>query len=124
MRSADLAKEVFPLLLVQLKPALTNGDPSAVRDFDMLAPSITASLEKRLPEFVDMIAYVYAENFTADDMRQMIAFFESPVGQKFVKKQPGLIAQSMAAGQKFGEILAADVQKNMTEELRKRGHKI
>lgn len=124
MRSADLAKDVFPVLLDQLKPALTKGDPSAERDFNELAPSITAALEKRLPEFVDLIAYVYAENFAADDMRQMIAFFESPVGQKFVQKQPKLVAQSMAVGQKFGELLAADVQKNMTEELRKRGHKI
>ena len=57
-------------------------------------------------------------------MRQITAFYRSPVGQTFLQRFPAVAQQSLAAGQKFGESLVREMQRTMTDELRKRGHKL
>ena len=54
----------------------------------------------------------------------MTAFYQEPVGQKFLDKMPVITQESMSAGQDFGRTIAVELQKRMVEELRKRGHKI
>ena len=57
-------------------------------------------------------------------MRQLTAFYRQPIGQKLLEKQPAIVQESMAVGQKFGQAVAAELQARIVEELRKRGHKI
>jgi uncharacterized protein len=70
------------------------------------------------------VAAVYARNFTADELRQVTAFYRTPVGQKMLEKLPAITQESMTVGQKFGQSVAAELRTRMIEELRKRGHKI
>ncbi len=49
------------------------------------------SWEKIKPMFVE----IYAEVFTPEELQGMIDFFRSPVGQKWIEKQPQLQAATM-----------------------------
>ena len=124
MRASDQLKALFPLIMQQLKPAIAQGRPEVERDYDAAMPQIVAAANARMKEFVDAIAVVYAAHFTADELRQISVFYRGPVGQKFLQNMPKIMQDSMAVGQKFGESLAADMRDRMTDELRKRGHKI
>jgi hypothetical protein len=57
-------------------------------------------------------------------MRQLITFYRQPIGQKLLEKTPIVAQESMAVGQQFGQSIAVELQRLVTEELRKRGHKI
>ena len=76
----------------------------------------------RISELEDSIVDVYANNFSADELRDLIAFYKSPTGQKFLQKTPLVTQQTMAAGQKFGQSAGAEAQKEMIEQLRNKGH--
>ena len=53
------------------------------------------------------LAQLYAEEFTLKDMNQLIRFYSSPIGKKYVKKQPVLLQKAQALGQrKVNEHLA------------------
>jgi hypothetical protein len=39
-------------------------------------------------------------------VRDVITFFNSPTGKKFVQQQPAVMQESMAAGQQWGQSLA------------------
>jgi len=78
----------------------------------------------RSSELVDLIAVVYARNFTAAELQQVSAFYRSPVGQKFLEKMPTITQESMQAGQKWGQTVAGEMRGRIIEELRKRGHNI
>jgi len=67
---------------------------------------------------------MYAQNFTADELRDLTIFFRTPTGEKYVQKAPAILQQSMAIGQRFGQSIAPEMQNRIVEELRKRGHKI
>lgn len=122
MRADQQVKNVFPIIMQQLKPMITGGKPEATRDFDALMPVALGVMNEQTAEFVGMLAGLYARNFSADELRQITAFYNSPGGQKLLDKQPALMQESAVVGQKFGQGIATELQKRMTEELKKRGH--
>ena len=76
----------------------------------------------RIGELLNAVVLVYANNFTAAELRDLIAFYHTPTGQKLLQKTPLITQQTMIVGQKFGQSAGADVQKQMMEELRSKGH--
>ena len=124
MRATDQLKVLMPMLMQQLKPAIAQGRPEVERDYDAMVPQMLAAVDARMGEFTGAIAVLYASHFTADELRQLTAFYRGPVGQKFLQIMPRIMQDSMTIGQKFGESIALDTRNRMIEELRKRGHKI
>jgi hypothetical protein len=98
--------------------------PRAQQDFDAFAPVLQAAMETRLQAFVDEGAKIYARHFTAEELQQVRDFYRTPTGEKFIREQPEVMKESMALGQQWGQAVALELQKRMTEELRKRGHNI
>jgi hypothetical protein len=76
----------------------------------------------RISELEDSMVDIYTNNFSAGELRDLIAFYKSPTGQKFLQKTPLVTQQTMAAGQKFGQSAGAEAQKEMIEQLRNKGH--
>ena len=87
-------------------------------------PLLLESMNARVNEIIDQIAAVYARNFTAEELREVLAFYRGPTGQKFVQKLPAITQESMLIGQRFGQSIGGEIRARMIEELRKRGHDI
>ena len=119
---ANQFKNLAPVIMKNLKPAIVQGRSDVDRDYDAMMPVVLEAFQARIGELTDALAIIYSSNFSAEELRAVIAFYKTPVGQKFLQKQPLLVQQSMTAGQKFGRSVAADMQKRMIEELRKKGH--
>ena len=124
MRAVDFFKSIMPALMQTLKPAIVQNRPQVERDYDAIVPLLLEGMNARLNEVMDQIAAVYARNFTADELREAVAFYRGPTGQKFVQKLPAISQESMAIGQRFGQSIASDLRGRMIDELRKRGHNI
>jgi hypothetical protein len=124
MRFTDQFKAIMPNILQALKPAIVQNRPEVERDFDAVMPLLLEAMTPRLNELVELTAAIYAHNFTARELRDVTAFYRTPTGEKFLQKLPAVTQQSLAMGQKFGQSIAGDLHERMTQELRKRGHKI
>jgi uncharacterized protein len=124
MQAADQFKALLPIIMKNLKPAIVQNRPEVDRDYDAIMPLLIAGMGARVNEIVDEITALYARTFTADELREVTAFYRGTVGQKFLQKQPVIMQESMAIGQKFGQSVAGELQSRIVEELRKRGHKI
>ena len=44
---------------------------------------------------------LYADTFTEEELKGIIAFYKSPAGQAFIQKQPELMKRSMELSQKL-----------------------
>jgi uncharacterized protein len=124
IQAGDQFKALLPIILKNLKPAIVQGRPEVDRDYDAIMPILLAGMAERVNEIVDEITTLYARNFTPEELREVSAFYRAPTGRKFLQKQPLILQESMAIGQKFGQSVAAEMQNRIVEELRKRGHKI
>jgi hypothetical protein len=115
---------LMPTIMTTLKPAIVQGRANVERDYDAMIPMLLQSFQSRMDELSDAVVKVYASNFTADDLRTLIVFYKTPVGQKFLQKTPLLAQQTMAVGQQFGRSVASEIRTRMIDELRKKGHAI
>jgi uncharacterized protein len=119
---ADQFKNLMPVIMKNLKPAIVQGRSEVDRDYDAMVPALLEASQARIGELIEAVAVIYSSNFSAEELRAVIAFYKTPAGQKFLQRQPVIVQQTMTVGQKFGQSIAADMKKQMIEELRKKGH--
>ena len=67
-------------------------------------------------ELVELTIPIYEKHFTHDDIKQMIAFYQSPIGKKLLKKMPVIMQESMTAGIAWGQKLGAKLIEKMRDE--------
>ena len=59
---------------------------------------------------------IYAKYYTHDEIRQLIAFYESPLGRLLVEVTPQLTQETMVIGQRWGEQLGQDIVNELLKE--------
>ncbi|WP_338664377.1 DUF2059 domain-containing protein [Pararoseomonas sp. SCSIO 73927] len=84
---------------------------------EVLIPEFRA----RLPEAADATVDLYVRNFTAAELREVIAFYGTPVGRKLLQALPQLMQQSVAVGQAWGQRVAQEALTKHRAALRERG---
>jgi uncharacterized protein len=124
LHAVDFINATMPAVMQTMKPAIVQNQPQVERDYDAIVPLLLESMNARMNEVIEQIVAVYARNFTADELREAVAFYRGPTGQKIVQKLPAVVQESMAIGQRFGQSIAGELRDRMINELRKRGHNI
>ena len=90
-------------------------------EIESVMQGLMTKFSDRKQELIDQIAVLYTEKLAIEDITGLIAFYKTPVGQKFVGIQPELAQQSMILGQRWGQKLGAEVDVELRKELKKRG---
>ena len=124
MKLSDQYKALLPAILLGLKPAVVQDRPEIERDYDAMMPMLADAFAPYYSAMVDDIAAVYANNFTASELREIEAFYRQPIGQKLLEKTPVIAQQSMQVGPDASRKAADDLKGRLTEALRQKGHKL
>jgi hypothetical protein len=100
MGSADLARQMVDQMFAEFQSSLP----------EMPAKFWEESKAEMNPQaFVDLAVPIYDKHFTQPEIRELIAFYETPIGRKLTQKLPAITQESMAAGMKWGEEIAQKV---------------
>ena len=67
-------------------------------------------------EFLQVQSEIYARYFTKDEMRELLAFYRTPLGKKTISALPGILQEGM----QFGQRKATEVMPAFQAELRRR----
>lgn len=73
----------------------------ALQKFEKALPRMNAAVHELLSDttlvdqMVDEMVPLYADTYTVDEIRQLSAFYQSPLGQKMMANMPKLMARSM-----------------------------
>ncbi|MGJ8644493.1 MAG: DUF2059 domain-containing protein [Luteolibacter sp.] len=65
------------------------------------------------PEIMGELANVYENNYTDEEMEELLMFYETPVGKKSLQTMPQVMQESGAIGQKFAQKNQAEFQAEM-----------
>jgi len=122
MKLGDQFTLILPMVFKAMKPAIVQNRPDVDRDFDALVPVLQQKMAARVGELMEAAVVIYSGNFSVEELRDLIAFYKTPTGQKLLQKTPVLTQQTMIAGQKFGKSAGAEAQQEMIEQLRSKGH--
>jgi hypothetical protein len=102
--SGELGTQVMGQMIGSMKKAMPNVPEKFWGDF---------MKEVRTEELIDLIVPVYDRNLAQEDIKELIRFYESPTGKKFVSLLPKITQESMVVGEKWGRELAERVIKKL-----------
>ena len=97
-------KEMGSLMIKQIMPALRQMIPNATEEFwGGIAANLNAD------DITELMIPIYQKHLNADDVKQLNAFYSSPIGKKFIEVRPAIIQESMTAGKEWGQKTAMNV---------------
>lgn len=99
-QSLAAMKQAMPAQMAQMSKAMGEEMPAEAPQQTQQTMEIMAE-ELRWEKIKDDYAALYAATFTADELKGLIAFYQSPPGRAFVAKQPELMVHSMEITQKL-----------------------
>jgi hypothetical protein len=74
-------------------------------------------------ELTDLLVQPYAANFALSDLKDLIAFYRSPLGQRLINAMPAVTRDGLHAGQQLGAKLFKDEIAKNKSALQARGMK-
>ncbi len=96
--------------------------PQIIGMMKQQSPSVSeatwnAVMEKAKQFFSDNLVKVYVpiyqKHLTLDDLKKIVAFYESPVGKKLGAVTPAITMEGMTAGQQLGMELVTLIQREL-----------
>jgi uncharacterized protein len=106
----------------QAKILFLQQNPALGKDLNEVAAQIRTEMQPRFSEITDEVAKLYASNFTEQEMKDILTFYQSPAGKKLLAAQGKVIESSMAFAQTWANNLSDQVIAKMRDEMKKRGH--
>lgn len=114
--SAALTAQIWPNIEQQLGPKVDAATLAELRgQFEQALADFTTEVMRASPA-------IYARHFTADELRAMLAFYKSPVGQKTLHTMPTVMTE---LGQQIAPRIQAfqtDLHAKMEATLKKHGY--
>lgn len=123
--SADLALQFASATSRQMFQVIKAAQPDFPdRAIAILEKELLALFAERMAApggLVDQVIPIYARHFSHAEIRELLAFYDTPIGRKTVRVLPTVVAESMAAGQQWGQSLGPDIQKRLLAALKREG---
>ena len=92
------------------------------KDLNEIADNLIKQYSSRSGELMNDAARIYASHFTEAELKQILAFYQSPLGQKLLTEEPKTADESMSMAGSWADKLSEEVMSKMRAEMKKRGH--
>ena len=114
--SAKLADNMTEAMAFQVKSAMSRNLPAD--RLQKFMDDFSQKLSSRSPanEVASAEVSTYSQHFTMEDLRGMIQFYESPVGQRMAKALPQVMQESQKSAADIERNAALATLKDMTDD--------
>jgi hypothetical protein len=92
------------------------------RDLNEAADAVEKQYDARIGELVDASARIYAAHFTEQELKDLLTFYQSPLGRKMLVEEPKAQNESLSNAGTWADNISQDVVSSMRTEMKKRGH--
>jgi uncharacterized protein len=111
-------------VIESVKNSLVPTNPNLTRELNDVATALHKELDGRTSEVVEQMAQAYAARFTEQDLKGLLTFYKSPLGQKFIKEEPIALEDGLKRAQQWADAFADTVMTRMRSEMQKKGHRL
>lgn len=101
----------------QLKSAMARSSSSPERTQQIVDAFLQKMTERFAVEWVTLLVEIYDRHLTQDEVKELIGFYESPLGQRLKEAMPKILDESSEAGLKRGGELIQEILRGMAEQF-------
>jgi hypothetical protein len=115
---------VVPGVIESVKNSFVPTNPQLYRELTDVAAFLRKDYEPKRVELLGNVTRIFAQHFTEQELKDMTAFYKTPLGQKMLKEEPAAIEQSLKTTQDWANNFSEVVTARFRVEMQKKGHKL
>ena len=121
---AAMFEPVIPGVIETAKNSLVPTNPNLTKELNEVAAQLRKDYDSKKAELVYEVALIYASHFTEQELKELVTFYKSPLGQKMLREEPVALEQSMKKAQDWSTDFSDAVLARIRSEMAKKGHKL
>lgn len=98
--------------------------PELAKDLDEVLTNLQPEMELQKQRMIDIAARIYAKGMSEGDLKEVVTFFRSAAGKKYVETQPQLLDELVGAMQDWTQEVSEYMMVRVRAEMGKRGHQL
>jgi hypothetical protein len=114
----------IPNIVQRAKDQFLANNLSYQKDLNEVALMVAQTEAGKDKEIGEQMAKIYANDFTEQELKDLTAFYKSPLGQKLLATEPRAIQFSMSYMNQWAQSFSEVVNGQFRAEMRKRGKEI
>jgi hypothetical protein len=122
--ASTMYQAAIPNIVEKTKLALLQQNLNYQKDLNEVAAIVSQQMAGRQNEIGEGMAKIYANEFTEQELKDLVTFYKSPLGQKLLNAEPQAITLSMSYMNAWAQNFAEIVNAQFRAEMRKRGKEI
>ncbi len=120
--TANIGEQVLGQVTKLVENSLAQANPGRQKDIDaVVTESLVPEFRKSFPALNDKTAQIYAGIFSVEDLKQLLTFYQSPLGRKLLQNQPEITRQQIALGQKFTQDVMSRINDKLMQSIQAHG---
>ena len=113
-----------PGVVDQVRNGLTQQNLNYQKDLSDVAAIIAKNFAGKENEIGEGMAQIYANEFTEQELKDLVTFYKTPLGQKLLKSEPQAVGNSMGWMRQWTQEFGVKVNDAFKDEMKKRGKPI
>jgi hypothetical protein len=122
--AAAMYANAVPNIVERTKDTLLQSNLNYQKDLNEVAVIVAQRMAGREKEIGEGMAQIYCNEFTEQELKDLVVFYKSPLGQKLLSNEPRAIQISMSYMNQWAQQFAETVNGEFRAEMRKRGKNI
>jgi hypothetical protein len=123
MGLSKIADPMMPAFANQIRQR-TVTRPELINDLEQVLQSMGPEIEKQKQPLIEVPARLYANAFTEAELKDIIAFYKTPAGQKYFQTTPRILDEMDVETRRWGDHVSQYVMNRVRAEMAKRGHQM
>ena len=113
---------VIPGVIEYHKKLLLSANPNLSKDLDEVTIRLVKEFAPRRAEVRLEIARGYASRFTEQELKDILAFYKTPLGKKLIVEEPKGVDEATKRVDAWAAKYSEEVLTRLRAEMKKKGH--
>jgi uncharacterized protein len=100
-----------------MKHQLPNATPEQIAKITSMVDDSLSEI--KVDELIEVVIPIYQEHISKADLQQVLAFYQSPVGQRLLDEQPAMMQESMQKSSELMQTKLPEIFKKLDERFAK-----
>jgi uncharacterized protein len=114
--------QVVPGVIEQAKDVFLPTNPNLNKELVEVTGKLKLEYANKSDELFNEVAKVYAMHFTEQELKEIVAFYKTPLGKKMLAEDPVAIQEGLTRAKDWANDFSGQVLGKMRAEMKKKGH--
>jgi uncharacterized protein len=121
---AGMFDPLIPGVIESVKNMYEPTNPNLGKELGEVAVQLRKDYEPRRADLLTEVSKIYASHFTEQELKDLVAFYKTPLGKKVILEEPVALDQSLKRASAWAKTFSDEVLERFRTEMKKKGHNL